>query len=192
MFTMVSYTQFMPFPAKVDAEIILKTAVEFVEEGREQLSMRAIAERLGLTVSSLYRYYPDRAALDMAVAERAARLLEAELRRAERSTQPLARALRCYRQFAVRHPGLYRKLLAPRPYRAEPESPFKQLWNTFLRLVSTVTGKPDDTDAAVAVWSFLYGYMALEQSGQFGPSGPKGGFEAGVAALLRGLAEGTK
>ena len=182
----------MPIPAKVDAEVILETAVAFVEEGTEQLSMRAIADRLGLTVSSLYRYYPDRAALDLAVAERAARLLESELGRAERSRQPLARALRCYRRFAVQHPALYRKLLAPRPYRAEPESPFKQLWNTFLRLVSTVTGKPDDTAAAVAVWSFLHGYVALEQSGQFGPSGPKGGFEAGVSALLRGLAEGTQ
>jgi hypothetical protein len=51
-------------------------------------------------------------------------------------------------------------------------------------VVGGLTGDPDDTAAAVAFWAFLYGYVESERSGLFGASGPKGGFEVGLEALI--------
>jgi len=53
-----------------------------------------------------------------------------------------------------------------------------------LEAASGVSGKPDDTAAAVATWSFLHGYVTLEHSGAFGASGPKGGLERGLEAFV--------
>lgn len=171
----------MPYPSKVNASKILQTAIEIFEtEGWDGLSMRTLAKRLGLTVSSLYRYYPEKDSLEQAMAEVAARELRILL-----ENLSLPEAASVYRTFANSRPALFSLLFKPNcPRQGEP---FKELWNIFLRVVSTVTETPDDTDAAVAVWSFLHGFAVLEQSGQFGPSGPKEGFERGVAALLKGL-----
>ena len=182
----------MPYPAKVDAEKILQSALEMIEaNGIEALSMRSLAESLSLTVSSLYRYYPGRAALETAIAGYAAGLLQAEFERARRRSGDavLETALHGYLRFARKRPVLYALLLAhPTPKRTA-EQPLKALWNAFLSIVSTVTGNPDDTGAAVAIWSFIHGYIALEQSGQFGKSGPKNGFDRGLRALSAGLQE---
>ena len=183
----------MPYPSKVNAESILHAAVEMAErDGLEATSMRAVAQHLGLTVSSLYRYYADRAALLEAIASYAAAQLDSRLQRAQGKPDSFEQALRSYRRFAEDRPVLYSALLMPRSYNADPEQAFKKLWNRFLAVVSTVTARPDDTDAAVAVWSFVHGFIALQQSGQFGRSGPRHGFEQGVSALLQGLRAGAR
>ena len=180
----------MPFPAKVDAETILQSSLQIIEaEGLEALSMRILAHNLGLAVSSLYRYYPDRASLETAIAAFGAGLLKAELEQAKRrgGDAVLERALRSYRKFARTRPVLYALLVQPRKLDQAANQPFKELWNTLLSIVGTVTGDPDDTGAAVAVWSFVHGFITLEQSGQFGKSGPRGGFDRGLRALAAGL-----
>lgn len=49
----------MPYPAKLTAEGILAAALTlFQSGGPEALSMRLLAERLGVRPSSLYRHYP--------------------------------------------------------------------------------------------------------------------------------------
>ncbi len=60
----------MPYPAKTNAQTILAAAIEHLEQyGEETLSMRELASTLGLSPRALYRYYPDRAALEAAIAE---------------------------------------------------------------------------------------------------------------------------
>ena len=53
-----------------------------------------------------------------------------------------------------------------------------------LSLIHIFSGRPDDTAAALATWSFLHGYAVLEHSGAFGASGPKGALERGLTAFL--------
>ncbi|WP_180970151.1 TetR/AcrR family transcriptional regulator [Deinococcus planocerae] len=181
----------MVYPAKLSPEAILQTALDLLEGGGEEaLNMRSLAERLGVRPSSLYRHYPDRAALVAALEDRAALALDGALREASRDRPPgeaLRAAAHAYLGYSRAHPHLYGLLLAPRPPAPAGPGPGKDLWNVVLHLVGAVTGDPDDTAAAVAYWAFLHGYVQLERSGQFGASGPRGGFERGLDALVRGF-----
>ena len=180
----------MPYPAKTNPEDILAQAVTLLEQDAEALSMRSLATALGVRASSLYRHYADKEALEAAVAAYSADLLRNSLekaRRGRRADEALQSAAHAYLDFARTHPALYDLLLAPRPLAEAEPGPFKDLWNLFLSLVGAVTHDPDDTDSAVALWSFLHGFVVLERTGLFGSSGPKGGFEVGLAALVAGL-----
>ncbi len=67
----------------------------------------------------------------------------------------------------------------------------KYVWNLQIEAASGVSGHPDDTAAAVAIWSSSHGYVTLEHSGEFGASGPKDRRQAdqlleGEEQLLKG------
>lgn len=181
----------MPYPAKLTAEKILEVALELLEEGGpDLLGMRPLAQRLNVRPSSLYRYYPERAALLGAMEAYATRELHGAIRDAVQgrtAADAFAGAAHAYLDYARAHPHLYALLLGPRaPYTAEP-GPGKDLWNEVLAIVGAVTGNSDDTAATVAFWAFLHGFALLELSGQFGSSGPEGGFERGLEAMLNGF-----
>ncbi len=181
----------MPYPAKLTAEKILKVALELFERGGpDALAMRPLADALGVRPSSFYRYYPERAALLGALEAHATSKLHDAICRAAYGKAPDAAffaAAYSYLDYARAHPHLFALLLGPRaPYTAEP-GPGKDLWNEVLGIVGAITGNSDDTAATVAFWAFLHGFALLERSGQFGVSGPKGGFERGLRALLEGF-----
>ncbi len=95
-----------------------------------------------------------------------------------------------YVEFASKSPGLYAAITtdtSKSAWTTQPGTARKALWNYLLEIVGRLTGNPDDTDAAVATWSFLHGFAALGAAGLFGASGPKGGFPRGVRALRTGL-----
>jgi len=181
----------MPFPAKTSPEAILRQAVTLLDrDGPDALSMRTLADALHVRPSSLYRHYPDRAALEQAIADHTISELHHALETATRDrTGPdaLHAAAHAYLAYARAHPHRYDLMLAPRPPAPATPGPGKQLWNLVLSLLSPITRHPDDTNAAVAFWAFLHGFIALERSGLFGQSGPQHGFDTGLHALTRGL-----
>ena len=183
----------MPYPAKTDAEAILERALYLLEQrGADALTMRNLAKELGLSVSSLYRHYADRAALEAALGDEGNRLLHESSRRITRNLAPREAVVafaHAYSDFARSRPALYDLLMAPRPPRPAMPGPGKDLWNFVLALVGEVTDDPDDTAAAVAVWSFLHGFVSLERAGLFGSSGPQDALERGLGALLTGLSK---
>ena len=186
----------MPYPTKLTAETIFEAALTIFEAGgANALSMRPLADALEVRPSSLYRYYSDRDALLGALETHATRELHGVLRAATQDLTPnetFFAAAHSYLNYVRAQPHLYSLLVRPRePYGAEP-GPAKDLWEEVLSIVGGVTGNPDDTAAAVAFWAYLHGFALLEQSGQFGESGPKGGFERGLAALLSGFQYGDK
>ena len=181
----------MPYPTKLTAATIFETALELFETGGpDALSMRPLAAALGVRPSSLYRYFPERDALLGALETHATRELHQVLNHALEGLGPAEAffaVAHSYLGYARTHPHLYSLLVRPRdPYVAEP-GPAKDLWNEVLRVVGAVTGDLDDTAAAVAFWAYLHGFALLERSGQFGKSGPQGGFERGLEALLSGF-----
>ncbi|WP_040383118.1 TetR/AcrR family transcriptional regulator [Deinococcus apachensis] len=184
----------MVYPAKLTAEAILRAALDLLEDGGDEaLNMRALADSLKVRPSSLYRHYPDRAALVAALERHATLALHEDLREASRDRAPseaLSAAAHAYLEYTRAHPHLYGLLLAPRPPALAGPGPGKELWNYVLHLVGALTGNPDDTGAAVAYWAYLHGFALLERSGQFGLSGPRGGFERGLEALIHGLSTG--
>lgn len=185
----------MPYPAKTSSQAILETALEILErEGEAALSMRTLAEKLGIKAPSLYRHYPSKEALEGAMVRHGNTLLKSWLERAAAGKTPLEAvraAAQAYLDFTRAHPYLYRRMIDVR-LGALAGSTGKELWNSVLRLVGGVTGHPDDTPAAVALWAFLYGFAELEMAGLFGASGPQGGFEVGLEALLSGFLAGRE
>ncbi len=185
----------MPYPAKLNPEQILDTAQTLLEtSGPDGLSMRTLADALGVRPSSLYRHHASREALLLALGERAALALREALQDAAALQDARAGAVaasRAYLDYARRHPHLYALLLLKMdrlPQGGRMGHAGKQLWNTLLHTVGRLSGNPDDTDHAVALWTFLHGFVELERSGLFGASGPRGGLDVGLSALLDAVA----
>ncbi len=106
----------MTEPLTARASEIVVAAREMLDEhGAEALTMRRLAERLGIRAPSLYKHLPDKAALEAAVIatglEDLAVALEESLHNA---AEPLAALTAAYRAFAVAHPHLY-LLMTNRP-----------------------------------------------------------------------------
>jgi AcrR family transcriptional regulator len=184
----------MPYPAKTDPESILNAALKMLErDGPETLSMRNLATALEMKAPSLYRHYPDKAALESALKMRGAELLQAALEKAitaKEPTEAMRKSAKTCLKFARAHPYLYDLMNAPGGTPSTGAA--KDLWNTILEIVGNLTDKPDDTASSVAFWAFLHGFCSLERTGQFGASGSKGAFEIGLEALITGFSSNTK
>lgn len=181
----------MPYPAKLNPEQILDAAQGLLEtSGPDGLSMRTLADALGVRPSSLYRHHASRETLLLALGERAALALRDALLHAADDSEARAgveAASLAYLNYARQHPHLYGLLLLKLDQLPQGErmgTAGKQLWNTLLNLVGRLSGHPDDTAHTVALWTFLHGFAELERSGLFGDSGPRGGLDVGLMALL--------
>lgn len=188
----------MVYPKKLDEAMIVQAALELLQNnGIDALSMRKLAEKLAVSPSSLYRYFSEREMLLQALEAQISRaMLDAMLEAMQRQPNPDAAAhfisaAHSYLHYARQEPQCYALLFRPKEengavYEAAQRNG-KALWNQVLAIVGALTGDEDDTAAAVAFWSFLHGFVVLEQSGSFGASGAKGGFERGLNALLAGF-----
>lgn len=178
----------MAYPKLLSSADILKTAVELVEHGEaDGLSLRAVASALGVKAPSLYRYFPHKEALEVAVAEEILNLMLRKFRTESECADPETRFRRltdAYLCFARERFPLYLFVAQSRLPQKYNSKAGKAVWNLLIEAASGVSGQPDDTAAAVATWSFLHGYATLEHSGAFGASGPKGGLERGVEAFV--------
>jgi AcrR family transcriptional regulator len=177
----------MPYPAKTNPEEVLKVALELLEQDAASLSMRNLAERLNMKAPSLYRHFPDKETLELAMMNEGAKAMKQELEKVSRglkANQAIQEVAKAYLKFAKQHPALYSLMMTRLN---APNGAGKELWNFVLELMSQVTRHKNDTPAAVAFWSFLHGFSVLEMSGMFGASGPRGGLEAGLEAFLNGL-----
>lgn len=178
----------MPYPAKLNPDSILAAALALLDGGGQAaLNMRPLAAVLGVQPSSLYRHFPDREALlsaleDGAALELAQRLTQASARRPPR--EALFALCLAYLDYARTCPHRYGLLLAERAPQPGMPGPAKDLWNAVKDAVSALSGVPDDTARTVALWAYLHGFAVLERNGLFGLSGPRGGFEVGLGALL--------
>ena len=179
----------MAYPKLLSSADILKTAVQMVEhDSVDGLSLRAVASTLGVKAPSLYRYFPHKEALEVAVAEEIWNVVLGELQDVSATADPdtrFRRTVDAYLRFAHERFALYTFVVQNGLSKTYGSKASKAVWNLLLEAASGVSGQPDDTAAAVAVWSFLHGYATLEHAGAFGASGPKGGLERGVEAFLK-------
>ena len=148
------------------AREIAAAAREILEdEGPDALTMRRIAERLGIRAPSLYKHFPDKAALEAAIISAAfEEQAEAFERAVEGSDDPLAALGAAYRRFALAHPHLYR-LMTDRELRRDLLTPGVEdrAGLTIYRAAG------EDTDRARAAWAFAHGMAMLELTNRFPP-----------------------
>ena len=178
----------MAYPKLLSSAGIVETAIHLIEEeGIAGLSLRAVASLLGVKAPSLYRYFPQKEALEAAVAEKVLTAILTALQPAFESEDPdlrFRRTAEAYLRFARERFSLYSLVVQTRLSGAYESQAGQDVWNLLLAAASGISGRPDDTGAAVATWSFLHGYATLEHSGAFGDSGPQGGLERGLEAFL--------
>jgi len=183
----------MPYPAKTNAQTILAVALAYVEQhGIEALSMRVLAKTLGLTAHALYRHYPDRAALEAAIANEGLRQLQATLATAiigRDGLDAVRTAAYAYLDFARTHPALYNLIMQQYEVPAGSLMAEHHLWLFVVNLLESMIGLSTEAsaNAAVALWAFLHGFVELERVDAFRFQKPRSGFEAGLEAFLVGL-----
>jgi AcrR family transcriptional regulator len=149
------------------AREIVQVAGELLdEEGPEGLTMRRLAQRLGIQAPSIYKHLPDKEALEHALIsdgfEEAARRFRAAVD--SRPADRVRRLAEAYRGFAQERPHLYRLMTE------------RELDRT--RLVSGVedaAARPlldalgGDADLARATFAFVHGMTILELDRRFPP-----------------------
>jgi AcrR family transcriptional regulator len=163
------------------ARTIVAAARQILErEGADGLTMRRLAEAVGIRAPSLYKHFPDKAAVEIALiddgfAEIAARL-EAAVAQGQDSLLEIATA---YRIFARAHPHLYR-LMTAGPLPRERLRPGVEA-----RAATPLVQAVGDPNLARAAWAFAHGMVILELDGRF-PAGADldAAWEAGLAAFV--------
>jgi AcrR family transcriptional regulator len=165
------------------AREIVGVALELLEEeGPDGLSMRRIAERVGIRAPSIYKHLPDKQALEAAIISVGFELQADALERSlARSDDPLRALARAYRAFAKAHPHLYRLMTDRELNRELLTAGVEQ--RASAPLVEAVGG---DVDLARAAWAFAHGMTILELNKRF-PSDADldAAWERGIDAFSR-------
>ena len=157
------------------------------EEGLEALTMRRLAERVGIRAPSLYKHLPDKAALEAAIIatgfEEAAAAFEQAVDSAgegpgEGAGGALVALAAAYRRFALEHPHLYRLMTnGPLPRAHLPPG----LEGRTAAPLQRVAGSEAH---ARAVWAFAHGMVMLELDQRFPPDADlDAAWRAGIAAF---------
>jgi AcrR family transcriptional regulator len=145
------------------ARAIVSAARQILErEGADGLTMRHLADAVGIRAPSLYKHFPDKAAVEIALIDdgfaEAAECFEAASAKGEDSLREIATA---YRDFALAHPHLYR-LMTSGPLPRERLRPGVEA-----RAAAPLVRAVGDPDLARAVWAFAHGMVILELAGRF-------------------------
>jgi AcrR family transcriptional regulator len=144
-------------------EEILDVAVTVLEEeGPEALTMRKLADRMGIRAPSLYKHVHDKDDIVAGVQERA--LLDMGRHLSAVTGQGLVALAEAYRSWARAHPRLY-EVATRRPLaRDRIASGVEDA--AALPLVTAVGG---DEHLARALWALAHGLVDLELSDRFPP-----------------------
>ena len=156
----------MPEALTPRARQIVETAREILEdEGLDALTMRRIAERLGIRAPSLYKHFPDKSALEAAIISAGFEEQAAAFEQAvDGSADPLTDLAGAYRSFARAHPHLYR-LMTDQELRRDLLAPGVE--ERAGRTIYDAAGQ--DADRARAAWAFAHGMTLLELTNRFPP-----------------------
>lgn len=141
------------------------------QEGRDGLTMRRLATAVGMQAPSLYKHFPTKRAVEVALIEQGLFEFGTTLHAAlsgRRRGEGVRRLLAAYREVALAHPALYR-LGTEGPLPREELPPGLEAWAGepfFL-----VTGDPWQ---AQALFSLAHGLVILELDDRFPPGSDLG------------------
>jgi AcrR family transcriptional regulator len=159
----------------IKSRIVAAARGLYLDRGPEAVTMRAVAERVGVTATALYRHFADKETLLREVAGEGSRLLGSHLFRALEAPTPLARlrsTADAYLDFALAQPQAYRALFdAPPDDDASPVALQQGAVRRFLRdrvreamdAGDLAEGDPDGT--ALTLWALVHGLATLHFAG---------------------------
>ena len=145
-----------------EAAAVARKVVE--EEGVGALTMRRLADEMGIQAPSLYKHFSGKADLELLLIEDAMfdiGEVTHEALRGPGSAGPLRNLLTTYRSYSLAHPNLYRLATSGHLRREQlPEGLEAWAGNPWF----VVTGNPS---MAQALWSFAHGMVILELDGRY-------------------------
>ena len=156
-------------------EILDAASALLVRTGdREAVSIRAVADRVGVTAPSIYLHFADKDDLIHAVCQRHFRALDAFIEEAVAGTsdpeQQLRLRGRAYVRFGLEHPEQYRILfMSRRPAHDQPPDENLRKASGFTALVDNVTraieagafAPADPLLVATGLWTVVHGITSL-------------------------------
>ena len=156
------------FPSRIDPKTLGQHALAVVEaKGWDAWSLRDVAGALRVTANALYRHVGDRAGLEVAVGEAAARELQKALAEVQLETEGrspedvVVLHARAFVNFALSRPHAYAAWVHAKPPPDHPAMvPYTELWVHFNAVVRAATTHSADA-AAFALWAYLIGRVAL-------------------------------
>jgi AcrR family transcriptional regulator len=158
----------------LNKERVVEEAEQLADEvGLPQLTLAAVAERLGVRQPSLYKHIDGMAGLQRSISIRAKVELAGVLARASvgRSGGDAIHSMsEAYRNWALAHPGRYEAAQwAPAPGDVEDEAASSTVVQICADVLAAYDLHGDDSiDAIRAFRSMLHGFVTLESSGGFG------------------------
>jgi len=163
----------VPYPSQIDREMIIETAARLLESnGAEELSMGSLADALGVTPQSLYRYVDSKSELLKTVNSRTLeRLFEALVGAlgdaSGEAEEQLLVVCQAYREYAVTHPHSYR-LAMESVNRERPDQPYlNQLALPLQTVTAEIAGVAITTPVLQGIWALVHGFVMLELGNQF-------------------------
>ena len=157
------------------ADLLAATERLMIETGSaEAVSIRAIADAVGVTPPSIYLHFPDKASLILAVCERHFETFDSVIEAAGRSTDDPVESLRrrgqAYVRFGLENPEPYRILFMTRNDSAQQRDvvvgagarAFQHLVDAVQRCIDAGAFRPvDPVLAATGVWAAVHGVTSL-------------------------------
>jgi AcrR family transcriptional regulator len=160
----------------IKSRIIAAARALHFERGPDAVTMRAVAERVGVTATALYRHFADKDAILREVTGEGSRLLGSHLFRALEAPTAIERlraTADAYLEFALAQPQAYRALFEPGADGVE-ESPLhrqRAAVRRFLRdrvregMDAGVLAEGDLDGMAVSLWAILHGLASFHFAG---------------------------
>ncbi|TDV52471.1 TetR/AcrR family transcriptional regulator [Actinophytocola oryzae] len=143
-------------------EEILDVAESLLErEGPDSLTMRRVAEAMGIRAPSLYKHIANKEDIEAGLQERALRGLTGTLSSAGTDLMAITAA---YRRWALARPALY-ELATRRPLRRDVIPPEVEA----AAAAPIVAAAGGDEHRARALWALAHGLVDLELAGRFPP-----------------------
>src|SRR5579859_5752930 len=165
-------------------ELVSAARALLEQGGPETLSMRNLAERLGIRAPSIYKHFASKEALEAALItiafEEQAALFAAAL---EGSREPLSALAEAYRAYAKLHPQLYRLV-----YDRSLNRSLLAAGSEESAVAPVLEAAGNDRDLARAVWAFAHGMTILELNERFPADADlDAAWQRGLVALQRAL-----
>lgn len=171
----------------------------FLEGGAAAVTMRNVADRVGVTATALYRHFDNKDALVESVVASGFETFGSYLYRGLEGRTPEERLQRSgegYLRFALEQPQMYRTIfMTPHPARTgKPSSPgsgatFRFLVDRVRECIAAGTLKRGDPEElALTIWAHVHGLVALQLTGATGLT--DAAFQKAYASSLQRLFSG--
>lgn len=173
------YTVYMKSPSTAD-RILRAARALFEKDGADAVSMRRVAETVGITPMAIYRHFPSREALLKRISDDSFQEIAHHWSARNEGSDVIARLLaiqRIHLDYALAHPHLFDHVFSVRREDARrfPED-FRARRSPTLNVVADVVveaqregllRKGDAWDIAMTLWAHTHGLIALYRAGRF-------------------------